>query len=81
MAVVPIAGPLIYWRKSPEYFRGSALWWSIWSGVQAVGADMLIAGLVGHDVVEWRPRYLGARVNVVPVFAPKLGALSLNVTW
>lgn len=75
--VVPIAGPVLYWWKTPEYARGSPLFWSIWGGVQAVGVGMLIAGLVGHDVMEWRPRYLGATMRVVP----KLGALSLAVNW
>lgn len=79
--VVPIAGPVLYWWKTPDDSRGSPVFWSIWSGVQAVGAGMLIAGLVGHDVMEWRPRYLGATVRVVPAVAPTLGALSLAVTW
>jgi hypothetical protein len=80
-AIVPIAGPLLYWWKMPEYSRGSPVFWSIWSGVQAAGVGMLIAGLVGHDVMEWRPRYVDATVRVVPAVAPDLGAVSLAATW
>jgi hypothetical protein len=79
-AIVPIAGPLLYWWKTPESSRGSPLWWSIWSGAQAVGAGLLIAGLVGHDVLEGRLPG-GARVNVAPAFTGQLGAVSLNVGW
>ena len=42
---------------------------------------MLIAGTVGHNVLEWRPRYHGAAVHIVPTIAPKVGAVSLAVTW
>ena len=80
-AVVPIAGPLLYWWKTPEDVRGSPVWVSIWSGAQAVGAGTLIAGLVGHDVMEWRPRDLGATLCIVPAVAPRQGAVSLAVTW
>ena len=47
----------------------------------SVGAGMLIAGLVGHDVLEWRPQYIGATMHLAPVLAPSHGALSLVVSW
>ena len=49
--------------------------------MQAAGVAMLTAGVLGHDVVEWRPYDAGPRVNVVPLLGPRSGALSLSATW
>ena len=81
LILVPVAGPLLAWWQAPESSRGSPVVWVAWSGLQAAGAAMLIAGMVGHDVVEWRPAPEGPRVRVLPAITPELGALSLDVSW
>ena len=81
LVLVPVVGPLLEWWRAPTSSRGSPLVWSAWSGLEAAGAVMLIVGLVGHDVVEWRPVPEGPRVRVVPAVTPQSGALSLDVSW
>jgi len=79
--LLPVAGPLVEWWIMPASSRGSVTLWAVLSGVEAVGAAMLIVGFVGHDVVESRPLDAGPRVRVVPMFTGQQGALSLDVRW
>jgi len=79
--IVPVAGPMLEWWRAPASSRGSPMVWAAWSATQAAGAAMLVAGFVGHDVVEWRPVPEGPRVRVVPAVTPQSGALSLDVSW
>jgi hypothetical protein len=79
--VIPVAGPLLTWKTAPEQDRGSAFWWAAWSGAQAAGLVMLVAGVIGHDVLQSRPQNGRPTVSLVPAFTGKVGALSLNVGW
>ena len=79
--LVPAAGPWLWWAKTAEYHRPSAVWPAVWSGVQTVGAAMLIIGLVGEDVWVRRPRSDAHRVTVVPALTGQLRGLALNVAW
>jgi hypothetical protein len=81
VTIIPVAGPLLAWKTAPEYNRGSVYFWAAWSGVQVAGLAMLVVGVIGHDVLEWRPQNGRPRVSLVPAFNGKLGALSLNVSW
>lgn len=79
--LVPAAGPWLWWAKTAEYHRPSAIWPAVWSGVQTVGAAMLVIGLAGEDVWVRRPRNDAHRVTVVPALTGQFGGLSLKVDW
>jgi hypothetical protein len=81
VTVIPVAGPLLAWKTAPEQYRGSVVWWAAWSGVQAAGLAMLVAGVVGHDAIEWRPQNGRPVVSLVPTLTGTIGALALNVSW
>jgi hypothetical protein len=79
--VIPVAGPVIAWSRKPADRRGSPAPWVGWSALQAAGVAMLVVGIRGHDVPEWRPLDGGPRVTIVPTLTPSSGALSLDVSW
>lgn len=79
--VIPVAGPLISWSRTPADRRGSPALWVGWTAAQAVGAAMLTLGILGDAVAEWRPLDGGPKVSVVPALTPNSGALSLAVAW
>ena len=73
--LIPIAGPWLVYRHEP------GIWPAAWSGVEAVGAALLLAGLAGHDVLEMRPRYWKRTIAVIPLLTGQQQTLSLNVSW
>jgi hypothetical protein len=80
--IIPVAGPVLAAWRTPANARSGGIWpYAVWSGVEALGAAMLVAGSLGHDVLEWRPRDSAARASIVPTLTRGLGALSLNVSW
>jgi hypothetical protein len=82
LLMLPVAGPLVVAWTTPGGARSGELWpFAVWSGVEAAGAALLIAGWAGHDVLEWHPRDPPAKVSLVPTLTPRVGALSLNVSW
>jgi len=76
LVVVPLAGPALYAWKTP----GSSTWpFAVWTGVEAVGAAMLVVGAVGRDVLQFERHRAG--VTLVPAFTREARALSLSVRW
>lgn len=80
---VPVAGPLITAVRTNRDST-SGLTYTVlgaWSLVEAAGAALLIAGIVGHDVPKPPAPHAGPTVSLIPAFSPQLGAVALNVTW
>jgi len=74
---VPIAGPLFLADNSSDGI-GFLL---LWSASQAVGAAMLIVGLVGHDVMEYQVAKGGPTLHLTPMLARDTGGMALTARW
>ena len=78
---VPVAGPMLGTAFATPG-ESVTIWpFAVWSGVEAVGAAMLMIGLVGHDVPVETFTPPPPRVTVIPTVTRQLGALSLNFNW
>jgi hypothetical protein len=81
---IPIAGPLLAGSQPGARTAFGFPTWSYytWSVVEAVGAAMMVAGLIGHEVPEPEaaspPR---PALTIIPTVSKGLSALALNLAW
>jgi hypothetical protein len=78
---IPVAGPWAANFSAPPDERIPTWGVAVWSGLEAAGLAMIIAGAIGHDVTITAPSTVPARVSVVPLVTPQAGLLSLRTSW
>jgi hypothetical protein len=78
---IPVAGPWAANFSAPPDERVPTLFVAAWSGLEAAGLAMIIAGDIGHDVTLSTPSATPAKVSVVPLVTPQAGMLSLRTSW
>jgi hypothetical protein len=76
---IPIAGPLVVAARD-DSSDGDSIF-VLWSAAQAAGAAMLIVGLVGHDVMEYRYARSGPSLQLAPLFARNASGMALTARW
>jgi hypothetical protein len=75
---IPVAGPLVVAANSNSDSTGVLL---LWSAAQAAGVVMFIAGMVGHDVMEYRYAKNGPTLQLGPMIARDANGLGLMARW
>ena len=78
---IPVAGPWAANFSAPADERVPTWAVAAWSGLEAAGVAMIIAGAIGHDVSVNAPSATAPRVSVVPLVTPQAGVLSLRTSW
>jgi hypothetical protein len=81
---IPVAGPLIAYTQVQKGGNPGPLllFAGVWSGVEAAGFAMIVAGLIGHDVPEEPTVTVRHRkISVVPSVTPEGAMLSLGRPW
>jgi len=78
---IPVAGPWAANFSAPPDERVPTLFVAAWSGLEAAGLAMIIAGVIGHDVPRKMPSSAPAKVSVVPLVTRQAGMLSLRTLW
>jgi hypothetical protein len=73
---IPFAGPLIVGGSSND-----AGVFILWSATEVAGAIMLIVGIVGHDVTEYRLVRGGPTLQLTPLFARDASGMALTARW
>jgi len=80
--MIPIAGPFIV---ASGHYSGVPTSWApglvAWGLVEAAGAAMVIAGLVGHDVPVPASAPPTPRISLAPMLSPEVRGLALGATW
>jgi hypothetical protein len=77
---IPIAGPLIVASEESGSGDSPGIFY-LWSAAQAAGLAMLIVGLVGHDVMEYRVAKNGPALHLGPLLARDANGLTLTARW
>ena len=78
---IPVVGPWAANFSAPADERVPTWAVAAWSGLEAAGLAMIIAGAIGHDVSVNAPSATAPRVSVVPLVTPQAGVLSLRTSW
>jgi hypothetical protein len=84
---IPVFGPLVAYTQVNKGGNPGPLLLTtgIWSGVQAAGVAMIVAGLTGHDVPrepeEPTVTVRHTKISVVPSVTPERAMLSLGSPW
>lgn len=76
---IPIVGPLVVAARDSSS-GGDGIFF-LWSAAQAAGATMLVVGLIGHDVTEYRYAKGGATLQLTPLFARNTSGMALTARW
>jgi len=80
--MIPIAGPFIV---ASGHYQGVPTSWApalvAWGVVEAAGAAMLVAGLVGHDVPVPASAPPTPRISLAPMLSPEVRGLALGAAW
>ena len=76
---VPVAGPLIVAAR--ESGSGGLGIFILWSAAEAAGVIMFIAGMVGHDVTEYKVARGGPTLHLSPLLARDTQGLGLTARW
>jgi hypothetical protein len=76
---IPVAGPAIVAARDTSSGGDSLL--ILWSAAQAAGAAMLIVGLVGRDVTEYRYVRNGVSLQLTPLLARSASGMALTARW
>ena len=75
---IPVVGPTLYATRSSGE---SDSFFILWSGGQAAGLLMLIIGLAGHDVMEYRVAGGGPTLQLTPLLARDTSGWALTARW
>ena len=75
---VPVAGPALVAARSDG---GGDAFLIFWSAGQAAGAVMLVFGLIGHDVMEYRMARGGPTLRLTPLLARETSGMALTARW
>jgi len=75
---IPVAGPMLVAASEDTDATPTFL---LWSAAQAAGAIMLIIGMVGHDVMEYRMARGGPTLRLALLFARDSGGMALTARW
>jgi len=75
---IPIAGPALL--SAQDSGDGDAFL-IFWSAAQAAGAVMLVVGLMGHDVMEYRMARGGPTFRLAPLLARDASGMALTARW
>jgi hypothetical protein len=78
---IPVAGPWAANFSAPPDERVPTSFVAVWSGLEAAGLAMIIAGVIGHDVTRNIRSRTSAKVSVVPLVTSQAGMLSLRSSW
>ena len=76
LTLIPIVGP---WPGPSEINEPIPFEWALaWSAIEVGALAMLIAGIVGHDVLR---QPAARKVSLAPFATPDASGLSLRLRW
>ena len=80
LLLIPIAGPWLANRATPQQEQGSSTPYLIWGGLEAAGLALVLVGLIGHDVPQ-EPIPQGPNLTLLPLVTPQAEGLSVLMHW
>jgi hypothetical protein len=77
---LPIVGPTVVAATEAGDEGADGIFY-LWTAAQAAGVVMLVIGLIGHDVPEYRVARRGPTLQLAPLFARDANGMALTARW